>query len=401
MFNNKSTIAPPPEATLKGFKQAKRAVKQIGCIDTKRHRLLRFELFKKIEKILSLNLLNFFISPLEGEKKFLSELCELRNFREGYNLKYSCPVQHETVIEPSPAFVMLTKVRKRLLPLTKREGSDSVIINNFFDTNHSQLTTHNSLISNMVFSRFTSHFSHKRTAFTLAEVLITLGIIGIVAALTIPTLTANIRRAELKNRFKKTDSIVTQAIQKTVQELGYNKFDDLDIPITTPDSEIQNIYDNYNSIFLSQFKIVKTIKPCYTRGVPRLKGYFLENDSYRQYGWQYGGSNESIAYILADGSSISQLTYLKGTTDVMPSITIDTNGPFKGPNAYGYDLFFIKSERNERRTSGMLCDPFIQNTANLSGCYWYARKDTSALNNLDYWEVLYHKQDYWKKLRNK
>ena len=252
----------------------------------------------------------------------------------------------------------------------------------------------------MVFSRFTSHFLHKRTAFTLAEVLITLGIIGIVAALTIPTLTANIRRAELKNRFKKTDSIVTQAIQKTVQELGYNKFDDLDIPITTPDSEIQNIYDNYNSIFLSQFKIVKTIKPCYTRGVPRLKGYFLENDSYRQYGWQYGGSNESIAYILADGSSISQLTYLKGLTDVMPSITIDTNGPFKGPNAYGYDLFFIKSERNERRTSGMLCDPFIQNTAHLSGCYWYARKDTSALNNLDYWEVLYHKQDYWKKLRN-
>ena len=93
--------------------------------DAKRHSLLRFELFKRIDKFLSLNLLNFFISPLEGEKKFLSELCELRNFREGDNLKYSCPVQLETVIEPSPAFVMLTGVRKRLLPLTKREGSDS------------------------------------------------------------------------------------------------------------------------------------------------------------------------------------------------------------------------------------------------------------------------------------
>ena len=30
------------------------------------------------------------ISPLEGEKKFLSELTELRNFREGFNLKRSC-----------------------------------------------------------------------------------------------------------------------------------------------------------------------------------------------------------------------------------------------------------------------------------------------------------------------
>ena len=27
---------------------------------------------------------NTLLSPLEGEKKFLSELCELRNFREGY-----------------------------------------------------------------------------------------------------------------------------------------------------------------------------------------------------------------------------------------------------------------------------------------------------------------------------
>ena len=26
---------------------------------------------------------NILLSPLEGEKKFLSELCELRNFREG------------------------------------------------------------------------------------------------------------------------------------------------------------------------------------------------------------------------------------------------------------------------------------------------------------------------------
>ncbi len=34
----------------------------------------------------------------------------------------------------------------------------------------------------------------KRTAFTLAEVLITLGIIGIVAALTMPSLIANYKR---------------------------------------------------------------------------------------------------------------------------------------------------------------------------------------------------------------
>ena len=126
---------------------------------------------------------------------------ELRNFREWYDLKYSCPVQHETVLEPSPAFVMLIGVRKRLLHLTKREGCDSVISSDFKSkisiTNENNLSCKElsalvpqylSNFSDTVFSRFTSHFSRKRTAFTLAEVLITLGIIGIVASMTLPSL---------------------------------------------------------------------------------------------------------------------------------------------------------------------------------------------------------------------
>ena len=42
-------------------------------------------------------------------------------------------------------------------------------------------------------------------AFTLAEVLITLGVIGVVAALTIPTLSAKIQDNILKNQFKTLD----------------------------------------------------------------------------------------------------------------------------------------------------------------------------------------------------
>lgn len=43
----------------------------------------------------------------------------------------------------------------------------------------------------------------KKSAFTLAEVLITLGIIGVVAALTLPALMADYRAKELEVRFKK------------------------------------------------------------------------------------------------------------------------------------------------------------------------------------------------------
>ena len=56
-------------------------------LEAKKHSLLRlrkFDLFRKIVDTLSLVKRNILLSPLEGEKKFLSKLCELRNFREGY-----------------------------------------------------------------------------------------------------------------------------------------------------------------------------------------------------------------------------------------------------------------------------------------------------------------------------
>ena len=147
------------------------------CQDAKRHGLLRFELFKKIDKFLSLNFRNILISPLEREIKFN--------------------------------------------PLTKREGSDSVIISNFFDTNHSQLTTHNSLIPDIVFSRFTSLFSlNRKAAFTLAEVLITLGIIGIVAALTLPVIISDVKNSQLEAGLKKAYSVLGQALNMYQAENG-------------------------------------------------------------------------------------------------------------------------------------------------------------------------------------
>ena len=121
------------------------------CEDANRQSLLLFELFRKIKKILDLIKRNILISPLEGEKKFLSELCELRNFREGYNLKYSCRNSNSDLPK-----------QQRCIPLNKF------------------LMLERKLNLETVFSRFTSPFLHERTAFTLAEVLITLGIIGIV-----------------------------------------------------------------------------------------------------------------------------------------------------------------------------------------------------------------------------
>ena len=75
--------------------------------------------------------------------------------------------------------------------------------NNFFDKVHSLFTTHNSL---------------KRPAFTLAEVLITLGIIGVVAAMTMPSLIQNYQRHVWLTQLKKSYSVLTNGFKAMLAE---------------------------------------------------------------------------------------------------------------------------------------------------------------------------------------
>lgn len=58
------------------------------------------------------------------------------------------------------------------------------------------------------------------TAFTLAEVLVTLGIIGIVAAMTLPALVAKYKDKELASRTKKAYSAIQQAAQLAQASYG-------------------------------------------------------------------------------------------------------------------------------------------------------------------------------------
>ena len=60
------------------------------------------------------------------------------------------------------------------------------------------------------------------TGFTLAEVLITLGIIGVVAAITIPNLIANTNGAKYRSQFKKTISTLSQAGRMAQSQYGFD-----------------------------------------------------------------------------------------------------------------------------------------------------------------------------------
>ena len=60
----------------------------------------------------------------------------------------------------------------------------------------------------------------RKYAFTLAEVLITLSIIGIVAAMTLPSLVNKVKYKELETALNKNYSILQQALQRAQIDTG-------------------------------------------------------------------------------------------------------------------------------------------------------------------------------------
>ena len=59
-----------------------------------------------------------------------------------------------------------------------------------------------------------------QVGFTLAEVLITLGIIGVVAAMTIPTLMTNYQKKSTATQLKKTYATISNAVRLSEEENG-------------------------------------------------------------------------------------------------------------------------------------------------------------------------------------
>lgn len=83
---------------------------------------------------------------------------------------------------------------------------------------------------------------YKKSGFTLAEVLITLGIIGTVAAMTIPTLMTNYQKQVWESKLKKIYSITTNACERMLIEENVSRVNE-----TAVYGEISN--DNLRKYF--------------------------------------------------------------------------------------------------------------------------------------------------------
>ena len=213
----------------------------------------------------------------------------------------------------------------------------------------------------------------KQAAFTLAEVLITLGIIGIVAAMTIPTLLQKMNDIHNKALWKKKYSEIVQAYTAVKQEnlrLCVNNEEDYNIV-----AKCRYVGDDgyeERTTMSPQFvnAMVKPFKVSDSCGFPqygesdycsyyyhRWTGLCGNKTTYSYYGSLISGTKTNLpdsptdcniatinglyngwdfdkkAILLADGSVI----YFGGYA--APIIAVDVNGFQKGPNIVGKDFF--------------------------------------------------------------
>ena len=140
--------------------------------------------------------------------------------------------------------------------------------NNFSDKVHSLFTIHNSLKRPaFTLAEGATHVAHwnnsRKIAFTLAEVLITLGIIGVVAALTMPALIQQQHKLVVETRLKKFYSVINQAITMSERDNGDKLY------WTPSDSD-----DLWNLYLKKYIKYVK--EEDYYYGRPRKVVYFAD-----------------------------------------------------------------------------------------------------------------------------
>jgi len=176
-----------------------------------------------------------------------------------------------------------------------------------------------------------------KSAFTLAEVLITLVIIGVVAAMTIPTLIARYEEQATVAKVQKAYSTIAQAWKRYQMDYGC---------VGSAELCIQDTDSNYNSDFLDRFikyfNYVQKIPPNTSLSnidwLPE-RAYCMDGTLSPNH-WMgvhnFGNSYATSYFTLADG--VIYHIQIPDNGRKSGFVFIDTNGK-KGPNRIGYDLF--------------------------------------------------------------
>ena len=242
------------------------------------------------------------------------------------------------------------------------------------------------LVRNSAMPTYFKDLAAKKVAFTLAEILITLGIIGVVAALTLPTLIQNNQKKQFQVGLQKGYSELLQALDAYKNDTG--------MTLT-----LKDCYGETTGIFKNLIKpYLKVLVDCgdsqadsnYDKCVQN--GYYSQDKKHTYK--TYSGKKAAESYfddgqlVLTDGSILMFENPLHSTRVF---VSIDVNGFKKGPNQWGVDLFtFQLMEDGKLLPMGMAgtyytfdveyCSKVAANTYNGIAC------TARALYDKDFWK---------------
>ena len=250
------------------------------------------------------------------------------------------------------------------------------------------------------FSLFTFHFSLKcavnnqnhKVAFTLAEVLITLGIIGVVAAMTLPSLIQNYQEKVRVSQLKKAYATISNAYISVLNEEG-------DMSEWADVETWDDVTDKFAKYIINKVKVCKDAQGgCFAPIVRKdLTGNKVQNIA--NYSAIISSDGTVIAFSaqvpLEEAKSCSNLNYCF-------NIIVDINGD-KLPNQFGIDTFIFQVgkekilPRGASTTHGKetLCNP-KGNSRDADG--WYNGSGCAAWvlynENMDYLKCIKGSQKY-------
>ena len=208
----------------------------------------------------------------------------------------------------------------------------------------------------------------KKAAFTLAEVLITLGIIGVVAAITLPTLVANYQKTVWVNQLKKTYSTLNEGFKQIVANEGCTTLECAGLSGTGSDAGIDFSNANTKEKFVKEFKLENVFvgeppsNSIYNYKVKTLSGY---ESSFQE------GFIPDNEYSLSGTTTSGEIISIVVAAWIGPIIVVDING-LKSPNTIGRDIFmFSYFDYND---SVMVVSFFSRNNIN-----WYQTFDYTTI----------------------
>ncbi len=209
--------------------------------------------------------------------------------------------------------------------------------------------------------------------------LITLGIIGVVAAMTLPSLIANHQEKATVSQLKKAYSTLSNALLLAINE--YGTLDQWELTPSGNGSDVTGAENFYNKIspYMSILSNCKNKGGCFYDGTYNTLGTKKE---------QFGGSASNFyTFTIADGTAIA--IWAAQTCDTNPDtncavLFVDTNGK-KKPNTTGRDAFWFRVKNNRIVPYGTTDEEF-QSCAYIDGTY-PSRSCTAWVlynENLDY-----------------